>query len=56
MGKGWWLATACMLAVGTAANISGQQAKMGNGKGRSGCPHAPGPGPGAFLEVALGNN
>lgn len=42
MGKGWWLATACMLAVGTAANISGQEAKMGNGACECGA-HPPGP-------------
>jgi len=42
MGKGWWLAAACMLAVGTAANVSGQEAKKGNGDCECGA-HPPGP-------------
>ncbi len=42
MGKGWWLAAACMLAVGTAANVSGQEAKKGNGACECGA-HPPGP-------------
>ncbi len=29
MRKGWWLAAACILAVGSAANVSGQEAKQG---------------------------
>jgi branched-chain amino acid transport system substrate-binding protein len=42
MGKGWWLAAACMLAVGAAANVSGQEAKKGNGACECGA-HPPGP-------------
>ena len=42
MGKAWWLAAACILAVGSATNISGQEAKKGNGACECGA-HPPGP-------------